>query len=95
MTKDIIGLRKRITAAALSLVIAFGSLPVISAFAEPDETFKGFSGWSVSNGELAAAAGISGYGAEITKSSGKAAVLSSDITAVKPGKKYRGGRAYN
>ena len=54
LTNGIIGLRKRITAAVLSLVIAFGSLPVISAFAESDEAFKGFSYWSVSGGGLSA-----------------------------------------
>lgn len=90
MTKGIVGLRKRITAVVLSLVIAFGSLPVISAFAEPDETFSGFSGWSISERDtLAAAAGISGYGAKITKQSGKAAELLSDAVFVKSGKKYR------
>ena len=92
LTKGIVGLRKRITAVALSLVIAFGSLPVISVFAEPDETFSGFSGWSVSEKDkLAAVTGKSGYEAQITKHSGKASELLSDAVFVKSGKKYRAG----
>ena len=80
LTNGIIGLRKRITATVLSLVIAFGSLPVISAFAESDEAFKGFSYWSVSGGELSAVSGISGYGAGISKNSGNAAKLTSELS---------------
>lgn len=93
MTNDIVGLRKRITAVALSFVIAFGSLPVISVFAKSDdETFGGFSGWSVSEkDELAISSGISGYGAKIIKRSAETSVLSSDTVFVKSGKKYRAG----
>lgn len=91
MTNGIIGLRKRITATVLSLVIAFGSLPVISAFAESDEAFKGFSYWSVSGGELSAVSGISGYGAGISQNSGNAAKLTSELISVKSGRKYKAG----
>lgn len=91
LTNGIIGLRKRITATVLSLVIAFGSLPVISAFAESDEAFKGFSYWSVSGGELSAVSGISGYGAGISQNSGNAAKLTSELISVKSGRKYKAG----
>ena len=91
LTNGIIGLRKRITATVLSLVIAFGSLPVISAFAESDEAFKGFSYWSVSGGGLSAVSGISGYGAGISQNSGNAAKLTSELISVKSGRKYKAG----
>lgn len=93
LTNDIVGLIKRISAVALSFVIAFGSLPVISVFAKSDdETFGGFSGWSVSEkDELAISSGISGHGAKITKRSGKIATVSSDTFFVKGGRKYRAG----
>ena len=92
MTKEIIGLRKRAIAVLLSVVIAFGSLPILSAFAEPDETFKGFSGWTLSEKDkLSFSGGITGYAAEITKNSGSAATLTSDLVKVTSNKNYGGG----
>ena len=92
MTKEIIGLRKRAIAVLLSVVIAFGSLPILSAFAEPDEAFKGFSGWTLSEKDkLSFSDGITGYAAEITKNSGNAATLTSDLVKVTSNKNYGGG----
>lgn len=92
MTKEIIGLRKKAIAVLLSVVIAFGSLPILSAFAEPDETFKGFSGWTLSEKDkLTFSDGITGYAAEITKNSGNAATLTSDLVKVTSNKNYGGG----
>ena len=85
-------MRERITALALSLMIAFGSLPVISSFAKDDETFAGFSGWQLAGkDELYFTEGKSGYAALVTKRSSGESAIFSDIFGISEGKSYRVG----
>lgn len=85
-------LTRRISAALLCLALLLGMVPLAAVSAAEDERFQSFTGWTLEGkGTLDVTEGVSGSGALVTKTGSGEAVLSSALTAVAAGQKYRAG----
>lgn len=89
-------LGRRLGAMALSLALLAGMVPLVGvlplAAAAQDERFERFNAWDAAGkGAVSLTEGVSGNGALLTMSGGGEATLTSELTAVTAGQKYRAG----
>lgn len=85
-------LTRRVNAVLLCLALLMGMVPLVAVSADEDERFQSFTGWELEGkGTLNVTEGVTGNGALVTKTGGGEAVLSSTLTAVTAGQKYRAG----
>ncbi len=90
-------LGRRLGAVALCLALLAGMVPLVgllplAAAAAEDERFERFNAWDAAGkGTVSLTEGVSGNGALLTMNGGGEATLTSTLTAVTAGQKYRAG----
>ena len=90
-------LGRRLGAVALCLALLAGMVPLVgllplAAAAAEDERFERFNAWDAAGkGTVSLTEGVSGNGALLTMNGGGEATLTSALTAVTAGQKYRAG----